>query len=356
MLPASNRGIGMSLNFPDVCKTPAPPAPFIPVPYPDLGMNMQAAPFSPFVFVQFVPATNMATLKVMTSGDEAGAMGGLITGLIKGPGKTTMGNPLVLVTGLPGESLATPTSGNAFNAPLGLQIVPSVVNVLYTHASAARELGSERDGLSRAHIRCLTDIAQGRGETADAARVRGEWLADGVAGLRIGVFSSHCDREVFNALRDLGNDAIRALVIDLRSNPGGDAEAAIRLASAFVPAGTVLLQKRHGDGDHDEVVARGGQSYPWPLALLLDADSASAAELFAGALQRCGRARLVGKATHGKASGQRAVREQDGRLRYRTVCEYLLPDGRRIEGRGVAPDVLVDDPDTIVEVALQALG
>ena len=142
MLPASNRGVGMSLNFPDVCKTPAPPAPFIPVPYPDLGMNMQAAPFSPFVSIAFMPATNMGSMKVMTSGDEAGAMGGLITGMIKGPGRTTMGNPLVFVTGLPAESLLNPTSGNMMNAPVGAQIVPSVVNVLYTYQGGPEGLVS----------------------------------------------------------------------------------------------------------------------------------------------------------------------------------------------------------------------
>jgi carboxyl-terminal processing protease len=338
--------MGMSLNFPDVCKTPAPPAPFIPVPYPDIGMNMMAAPFSPFVFVQFVPATNMASLKVMTTGDEAGAMGGLITGIIKGPGKLTMGNPIVLVTGLPGESLALPTSGNMMNAPVGAQIVPSVVNVLYTYRHA--QLECERSGdaspvaLTEGDVRVLRDAAAGEGESAAAARVIARWQSPGIAYLRIGLFSSHVDREVYNALRRLGLDDIRTLVLDLRGNPGGDADAALRLAGACLPPGTVMLRELDGDGDEEEIVARGTQSYFWPLRVLIDGQTASAAELFTAALQHQGRATVVGQPSYGKATGQRAMRWPDGSLRYATVKQYFLPDGAAIEGCGVTPDVIVD--------------
>ncbi len=364
MLPASNRGAGSSLNFPDVCKTPAPPAPFIPVPYPNIGLNMQSAPFSPFVSIAFMPATNMATMKVMTTGDEAGAMGGLITGAIKAPGKTTMGNPLVFVTGLPGECLLTPTSGNMMNAPIGAQIVPSVVHVTYTYrdgpgggvpraaAGATGAVPPATDGMSAEDLRGLRDVACGEGAAESAARVRGSWLSPGIVLLRVGLFSTHADREVWNALRRFSSDetgspgtsAIRGVVIDLRGNPGGDAGAALRLAGCFLPRGTVLLRERDSDGDEEAIVVRGDQSYRWPLCVLVDGGSASASELLAATLQHHGRATVIGRPSHGKATAQRPVRAPDGTARYATVAEYLLPDGLPLDGRGLTPDVLIPSP------------
>jgi carboxyl-terminal processing protease len=376
VLPASNRGGGQALNFPDVCKTPAPPAPFVPIPYPDLGMNMQAAPFSPFVQIAFMPATNMGTMKVMTAGDEAGAMGGVATGLIKGPGKTTMGNPLVMVTGMPAESLANPTSGNAMNAPVGAQIVPSVVNVMYTFRcevaaspSCVASAGGagEAGALSEADIRRLSDVARGEGEAAATRAIESRWLSPTVAYVRIAMFSSHTDREVFNALERLGRDAVTALVLDLRANPGGDADAALRLGAACLARGTVLLLERDRDGDSEAIVARGEPSYRWPMCVLIDGSSASAAELLAATLQYHGRATVLGSRSYGKATAQQALRLPDGGLRYATVAEYLLPDGTAIEGRGIAPDESVEatatalgaatsDDDACVLSALRALA
>jgi carboxyl-terminal processing protease len=345
VLPASNRGAGQALNFPDVCKTPAPPAPFVPAPYPDIGMNMQAAPFSPFVSVGFVPATNMGTLKVMTSGDEVGAMGGLVTGMIKGPGKLTMGNPIVFVTGLPAENLGLPTSGNAMNAPVGAQIVPSVINVTYTYRHGPLSGAALPVALDAESVRALHDVAAGEGEAAVPASVTARWLDDGVACLGIALFSSHTDREVFNALRRLGFDDIQELELDLRGNPGGDTDAALRLASAFLPRGTVMLLERDGDGDEEPIVARGEQSYRWPLRVRIDGATASAAELLTAALQHPSRATVFGQPSYGKATAQRAIRWPDGALRYVTVSQFLLPDGGPIDGCGVTPDEIVGFED-----------
>lgn len=355
MLPASNRGLGMALNFPDPCKAPAPPAPFIVLPLPDIGMNALSAPFSPFVFVTFVPATNMASLKVMTTGDEAGVMGGLVSQIFKGPGKLTVGNPIVFITGLPGENLALPTSGNLMNAPVGAQIVPSTVFVTYTHREAPAPQGVEPVALSAEAVETLRDVTTGEGEAADRARVEGAWLSPGVACLRIGLFTAHTDREVFNTLRRLGDDGIRALVLDLRGNPGGDTEAALRLASAFLPRGTVMLRARDRDGDERDVVARGGQAYRWPLRIVVDGGTASAAELFVGALQHAARATVVGQPTYGKATAQRATGHADGALRYGTVRSYQLPDGRCIDGVGLAPDVAVPSGQSCLDAARRHL-
>lgn len=362
MLPASNRGVGMSLNFPDVCKTPAPPLPFVPLPYPDLGMNMQAAPFSPFVQVGFMPATNMGTLKILTSGDEAGSMGGLITGLIKGPGKTTMGNPLILVSGLPGESLANPTSGNMMNAPVGVQVVPSISTVLYT-LSLGTDGTDDADGevapigaLGEAGVAYLSNVARAEGECALAATPIARWLPGGVALVRLGLLSSHVDREVFVALDRLGALLRAPLILDLRGCPGGDGRAALRLAGAWLPRGTIMLLERDADGDDEPVPARGEPCHAGALVILVDGETASAAELVAATLQFHGRARVIGARTYGKATAQSAVIDRAGALQYATVAELRLPDGAPIHGRGVTPDVSITEPgDAALDAAIALL-
>ncbi len=373
MLPASNRGIGMSLQFPNVCKAPAPPLPFIPVPLPNMGMNMQAVPFSPFVFVTFIPATNMAALKVMTSGGEPGPMGGLISQVIKGPGKTTMGNPIVFVTGLPSECLATPTNGNLMNAPVGIQCVPSQPIVFYTYRHALEADGAAEGTATEGGIlpldlntlQMLDDVARGEGDTERAARVEGQWLTSDIAYLRVRLFSSHTDRNVYNTLRALGPKEPRAMILDLRGNPGGDALAAIRLASEYLPSAAAILTQIDNDGDEEAVRTQGPASYGGSLCVLIDEDTASAAELLAASMKHHGRATVIGRPSYGKATAQRVGRSEDGALAYTTVAEYRLPDGSPIEGCGVIPDIEVpvaDDAvmpcadDACVRIAVERLG
>ena len=121
MLPASNRGVGMNIGFPDVCLTPAAPVP-IPIPYPNLAMNVQAVPFAVKVMFTMMNALNMGSKIPITMGDEAGSA----HPLFKQMGQFTMGNPKVMLEGLPGINLACPTTGNMMNNPIGLVAVPSV--------------------------------------------------------------------------------------------------------------------------------------------------------------------------------------------------------------------------------------
>lgn len=136
MLPASNQGLGMNMGFPDVCMTPTPAGP-IPIPYPNIGMNAMALPFLPTIFMSFIPGHNMAAKPLMTNGDNAG----VAHPLCMQPGGTTMGNPRILLTGMPAEHMLVPTYGNNFNDPIGAKIVPSITNVLLSslQSSAPRE-------------------------------------------------------------------------------------------------------------------------------------------------------------------------------------------------------------------------
>jgi carboxyl-terminal processing protease len=97
-----------------------------------------------------------------------------------------------------------------------------------------------------------------------------------------------------------------------------------------------------GDGDQTVLRARRGRPHAFPLAVLVDGRTASAAEIFAGSLKAHGRAVVIGERTFGKGTASTVVRSPDG-ARYEVVATLRLPDGTPLEGNGVAPDLGWDD-------------
>lgn len=134
MFPVATTMSGMCKAMPDVCKTPAPPAPPIPVPYPNMAMLMQANPSSASkkVKVLAMPAIVLTTKIPMTTGDEAGSAGGVVSGTIKGPASFTRGSAKVLIEGKPVvfQTCTSAHNGSSPNAPLGVHDVPSQAKVL----------------------------------------------------------------------------------------------------------------------------------------------------------------------------------------------------------------------------------
>lgn len=336
MLPASNRGVGMNFGFPDVCLTPAFPAP-IPIPYPNFALNAQAVPFSVLVMITMVNALNMASKIPITFGDDAG----VAHPVFKQMGTYIMGNPIVFIEKLPGITLLCPTTGNSMNNPLGVVLVPSATNVLYTYRGpSAGEPGAgdpygrnlDRDALSALHA----SLHEG------APRCRGALLPEGVGHLVIARFTAELPTAVYNQIRSLEAEGMKSLVLDLRGCPGGELDAAVRLAGDFLERGAVIARTWDSDGDESALEARSDDPYRFPLVVLVDEWTASAAELFAGAVQAHGRAVLVGAKTYGKGLTQAVLPALEGPgAAYATVGRCALPDGTEIQGRGVWPDVEV---------------
>ncbi len=331
------------MGFPDVCLTPAAPAP-VPIPYPNLAMNAMAVPFSPNVFVGFMPSLNMAAKIPMTSGDDAGTA----NPLFKQMGQTTMGNPIIFVNCMPANNMLVPTTGNLMNNPIGAALVPSISTTLYTDGVAASELkagtrSAKATRLSHETWRWL------RAETAGDAEHQAlsvTVLGEGMVQLRIRRFVQNIATRVFNRLNPLRqSETIAALIIDLRANHGGDTDAALELADDFVSRGTVLAYRRDEGDDEVALRARHPQAYLWPVAVLVDEQTASAAELFAGSLQANGRAVLVGEPTHGKGTAQRIIAGPERPVSYATVASFTLTDGQPIDGRGLQPDVPLSPND-----------
>jgi len=134
MFPASTKGGGQAFAFPDVCKVPAPPAPFIPTPFPNIAMlpNANGATCSKKVKILNQPVLTKATEIPMTMGDEAGTLKGLSSGTNMDKACFKTGAPKVVVEGNDALNLLKPSSHNgaSANAPAGMVIAPSQTKVL----------------------------------------------------------------------------------------------------------------------------------------------------------------------------------------------------------------------------------
>lgn len=345
MMPASNNGVGMNIGFPDVCLTPPPPpvGP-IPIPYPNFGLNAMSAVFSPNVFTGFMPALNMASIKPMTQGDNSGVLHPLFMQM----GGQTMGNPTVLVNCIPAKHLLVPTFGNMFNNPVGATLVPSITVTLYTDRAAAPARGGAVDG---ATVRFLRSAVQGEASTPGGPVVESRELGGGRLYLALRRVPTDAARRIYNAVR---RHQPAGVVLDLRGNPGGDTAACLELLDDLLPEGaTLALWCERGEVTPHR--ARLPQQHAWPLLVLVDGGTASAAELLAGSLQAHGRARLIGAPTAGKGSGQRLCASPDGDgFSYESVAELRLPGGAPIHGVGLRPDLAVE-PAAALEAALDLL-
>ena len=179
--------------------------------------------------------------------------------------------------------------------------------------------------------------------------VEGKLIDDGVAYIKIRVFSSTTDGALGDLLDQLSakSKGLKGLVLDLRRNPGGLLDQGVRVADRFIADG--LIVKTVGKGGHvmDEAKAHSRGTWSgFPMIVLVDGATASAAEIVAGALQDHGRAVVLGTQTFGKGSVQTVI-DLDGcggkpcGLKL-TVARYYTPNGRSIQGQGITPNIVVD--------------
>jgi carboxyl-terminal processing protease len=335
MLPAANRGAGGNICAPDVCLTLVGIVP-VPIPYVNVALNMQAATFSAIVKFTMMPALNLASIIAMSMGDEPGTL----HWTIKGPGTFTMGNPVVFVEKMPAINLTCLAAGNRMNAPMGAALIPSATNVMLTYAGQPAQAEGAREGVREVSVEevlALLSPLEDSGPSGCPA-VESALLGGGLGYIAIRVFSSDVPSRVYTAMRELGAGGMRALLVDLRDNPGGEMTSFVELAGDFLPPGSVIVTMTDAEGD--ETVYRSSQEdpYPVPLVILVNRSTASAAELFAGCLQSHGRAVIVGEATYGKGTGQMVKALPGGGLAYATVARYALPNGDLVQGAGVRPD------------------
>jgi len=171
-------------------------------------------------------------------------------------------------------------------------------------------------------------------------------LEDGIGYLRIVQFNDPTARAVHEAVQKLQAQGLHALVIDLRNNPGGLLTSAIEVAEKFVRRGDMIVFTRgRNEKPLQTFRAKGRQHYlDFPMAILINGGSASAAEIVAGALQDHRRAILVGEKTFGKGSVQSVLQLEDGSAIRLTTARYYTPSKRVIHEQGIEPDVVIPMP------------
>ena len=167
----------------------------------------------------------------------------------------------------------------------------------------------------------------------------GEMLDDTVGYLRIENFHEGAAAQFQTALDDLLDAGAQALVIDVRHNGGGRVVEMSEMLDPLLPEGTIMTL-RTKDGT-ETVYESDAEMLDLPLAVLVDAQSISAAEFFAAALQEYDRATLVGTHTTGKGRAQQTIELSDGSAVNLSVEEYFTPQGESLAGVGIAPDVEV---------------
>jgi len=136
------------------------------------------------------------------------------------------------------------------------------------------------------------------------------------------------------------------IVVDLRDNPGGYFESAVDLVSYFIDGGTVVEQENKAGKKQDFSTTHSATLKNYKTAVLVNGGSASASEIFAGALQDRKAGTLIGEKTFGKGSVQELVELKDGSALKITIARWLTPNGRTINGQGISPDIEIKSSDT----------
>lgn len=169
-------------------------------------------------------------------------------------------------------------------------------------------------------------------------------VIDGNVGyIRLSSFGTNVGPEFAGTLKELEKENIKALIIDLRSNPGGTLDSATAIADLLLPKGDIVtIKDKKGN---EEVYTSDKEEVNLPMCVLLNEQSASASEVLAGALKDYNKAILVGKKSFGKGVVQSVMDLGDGSGLSLTIAKYYTPSGECIHKIGIEPDIEVDLPE-----------
>ena len=188
--------------------------------------------------------------------------------------------------------------------------------------------------------------------------VQGKMLEDGIAYIRISNFGEHTAEEFGEIYKKMEEEGMKKLVLDLRQNPGGLINTSVAVANYLIPKGNIVTVKGR-DGKLEEYNSD-LEAVKYPLAVLVDGNSASASEILAGAVKDTKAGTLVGAKTFGKGSVQVVLPIMHSDAVKLTIAKYYTPSGECIDGVGIEPDVEInfqegDTEDVQLKKALEVL-
>lgn len=172
---------------------------------------------------------------------------------------------------------------------------------------------------------------------------------DGIFVIQVYMFNGQAPKKFAEAVAEFQKSKAQKLIIDLRGNPGGYLEAAVDMASSFIPSGKVIVTQATRVESETQTYRSSGFGTGFPdakIVILLNGGSASASEIFAGAMRDHGRAKIIGQQSFGKGSVQQVFEvTKDTQLKI-TIARWLTPNGISISHQGLTPDVVVTLSET----------
>lgn len=195
----------------------------------------------------------------------------------------------------------------------------------------------------------LTVLRGERGEEITVTAVRGKievqtvetrMLEGHIGYMSVSEFDSVTYDQYIKGLDKLTGEGMKGLVVDLRGNPGGNLNTVCDMLDVMLPKGLIVyIQDKNGE--KQEMTSDDENQFTLPMTVLVNENSASASEIYAGAIQDYGLGKIVGTQTYGKGVVQRIYDLKDGTCVKLTIAEYYTPKGRNINGKGITPDVEV---------------
>lgn len=178
-----------------------------------------------------------------------------------------------------------------------------------------------------------------------------EMLEDNIGYIIIDQFTGTSTEQVEEAINDLKSQGMERIIVDLRDNPGGQLECIQAILNYFLPKDKLLLYSETKDGEQEKYYTENdGLITDMPLCVLVNENSASASEVFAGVVKCYDRGKLVGTKTFGKGIMQSTFGLSDGTAIKLTIGKYYLPDDSNIHGIGIEPDYEVKLPEDVTNV------
>ena len=160
--------------------------------------------------------------------------------------------------------------------------------------------------------------------------------------IKINQFNQKTNEDVETAVKQLMTKKAQGFIVDLRNNPGGLLDACVRITSQFVDTGLVVSMKGRFPGANEELYAIPGKANNLPLVVLINEGSASASEIFSGAIKDHKRGVIIGKKSFGKGSVQTLFNLPDKSGIYITIARYFTPSGYMMDKKGLKPDIVVE--------------
>lgn len=175
----------------------------------------------------------------------------------------------------------------------------------------------------------------------ESITVKSEMLEDHIGYIMIGEFEKITTSQFEKAYNQLVEEGMQGLIVDLRDNPGGQVDVVNQIGEAFLPKG-VMTYIEDKYGNRQDYPCKGTHTFNKALVVLLNGNSASASEIFAGAVKDYKIGTLVGTTTYGKGIVQMTKSLGDGTAVKLTFAKYYTPNGSNIHGKGIEPDIVVE--------------